>query len=592
VHTLRIANCNSWLQSWTTAQRSRRFAVLLAAAALAVVGTGLPPVPASVEATTTAVAPPIAAASTASRVIIRATPGAAGALGARVKALGGQITRKLPLIEGFAAAVPAAAIARLRSDPALLSMAPDARVRVSAAGWTPTAATAGGAEQNSAYPQALRAPQVWQAGDQGQGVTVAVLDTGVTPTPDLAGRLVTVHNDRTGRDDPCENLSGEPDCTDTYGHGTFVAGIIAGDGASSGGAHVGVAPQARILAVKVTGADGSTDVSNVLAAIQWVVSFQARYHIQVLNLSMATDSVQTYRTDPFNYAVERAWDAGIVVVVSASNRGPATTTISKPGDDPLVITVGAIDDRGTAGIGDDEVPDFTSRGPTPADGLAKPDVVAPGAHMVSLRSPDSTIDQSVGDIDGAYQRGSGTSFSAAATSGVVALMLARTSGLTPNQVKYALLASARTLHASTDPMTVGNGEVDAAAAALNPPAGSANAGVLRSNGTGSLQASRGHVEVQTVGSMTVVNGLLTAQLLLWDPTGYLVGWNPMSWYVSTWELTPWLPVAWSANDWPGRNWGGRNWGGGDWEGSIWGGDRMSRVYGLPIEGSIWYGAWG
>jgi serine protease AprX len=557
-----------------------------------VVGTGLPPVPASAEATTTAVAPPIVAVSTSARVIIRAAPGAAAAVAARVWALGGRVTRELPLIDGFAATVPPAAVASLRSDPAVHSLAPDAPVRVSATAWTPTAASAGGKEPNSAYPQALRAPQVWQAGDQGQGVTVAVLDTGVTSSPDLAGRLVTVHNDRTGQDSPCENLSGESDCTDTYGHGTFVAGIIAGNGASSAGAHVGVAPQAKILAIKVTGADGSTDVSNVLAAIQWVVSFQARYQIRVLNLSMATDSTQTYRTDPFNYAVERAWDAGIVVVVSASNRGPATTTISKPGDDPLVITVGAIDDRGTAGIGDDEVPDFTSRGPTPADGLAKPDVVAPGAHLVSLRSPDSTIDQSVGDIDGAYQRGSGTSFSAAATSGVAALMLARTSGLTPNQVKYALLASARALPASSDRMTVGFGEVDAAAAALNPPAGSANAGVLRSNGTGSLQASRGHVEVQTVGSMTVVNGLLTAQLLLWDPTGYLVSWNPMSWYVSTWELTPWLPVAWSANDWPGRNWGGRNWGGGDWEGSIWGGDRMSRTYGIPIEGSIWYGAWG
>jgi serine protease AprX len=527
------------------------------------------------------------------RLVIRAQPGAAGALAARVEALGGRVTRDLSLIGGFAAAVPAAAVSQLRADPALHSMAPDARVRVSAAGWTTAAAAAGGTEPDSAYPQAVRAPQVWKAGDQGQGVTVAVLDTGVTPNADLAGRLVTVHDDRTGQDGPCENLSGESSCTDTYGHGTFVAGIIAGNGASSDGAHVGVAPQAKILAIKVTGADGSTDVSNVLAAIQWVVSFQARYQIRVLNLSMATDSTQTYRTDPFDYAVERAWDAGIVVVVSASNRGPAATTVSKPGDDPLVITVGAIDDRGTAGVGDDEVPDFTARGPTPADGLAKPDVVAPGAHLVSLRSPGSTIDQSVGDIDGAYQRGSGTSFSTAATSGVAALVLARNPGLSPNRVKYAMLASARTLPASNDPMTVGAGAVDAAAAALSPPSGTANAGVTRSNGTGTVQASRGHVEVQTaVAPVTVVNGLLTVQLLLWDPTGYLIGWNPMSWYVSTWELTPWQPVTWSAEDWPGRNWGGRNWGGGSWEGSTNGGDREGRSYGIPIDGAIWYGAWG
>src|SRR5207245_1877202 len=128
------------------------------------------------------------------------------------------------------------------------------------------------------------------------------------------------------------------------------------------------------------------------AAIQWVVSFKDRYGIKVLNLSLGTDSTQTYRTDPLNYAVERAWDSGIVVVVSASNRGPGPATISKPGDDPLVITVGAVDDRGTPGLGDDELPNFSSHGPTAADGLAKPDLVAPGGHIVSLRAPGSAID--------------------------------------------------------------------------------------------------------------------------------------------------------------------------------------------------------
>src|SRR4029450_6885187 len=111
------------------------------------------------------------------------------------------------------------------------------------------------------------------------------------------------------------------------GHGTFVAGVIAGDGASDGGVSSGVAPRANILSVKVAGGSGATDVSNILAAIQWVVSFKGRYGIKVLNLSLSTDSTQTYRTDPFNYAVERAWDAGIVVVVSASNFGPMYGTV-------------------------------------------------------------------------------------------------------------------------------------------------------------------------------------------------------------------------------------------------------------------------
>jgi serine protease AprX len=258
-----------------------------------------------------------------------------------------------------------------------------------------------------------------------------------------------------------------------------------------------------------------------------------------------------------------------------------------------VITVGASDDRGTAGIGDDELPDFSSRGPTVPDGLIKPDVVAPGSHLMSLRSVGSTIDQQFPDSTGAYHRGSGTSFAAAATSGVVALMLARRPDLQPNQVKYALTHTARTLPAGTDPTVVGAGEVDAAAAALDPPAGAANAGVVRSNGTGLLQASRGHVSVQTVGVPTVVvNGTLTAQLLLWDPLLFLLGWSPLTWVVSPWAVTPLLPVRWSDDDWSGRNWGGRNWGGGVWAGSTWDGASFDRNYGEPTDGALWFGAWG
>jgi serine protease AprX len=529
----------------------------------------------------------------AAKVIVLAA-GPRGAAMARVAAVGGRVTRDLPMIGGFGAVVPAAAAPALRADPAVRSVTPDATVRVNAAPALFAPKPPPPPEPTAVYTKSLGADRAWQAGAKGEGVTVAVLDTGVSPHADLAGRLVDVRNDITGQVTPCMNLSGEPNCNDNYGHGTFVAGVVAGDGTTGGSdEYSGVAPEAKVLAIKVTGRSGATDVSNVLAAIQWVVSFKSTYDIKVLNLSMSTDSVQSYRTDPFNYAVERAWDAGIVVVVSASNRGPATTSISKPGDDPLVVTVGATDDRGTFGVGNDEIPDFTARGPTPADGIAKPDVVAPGAHMRSLMSNGSFIAQNSGAPAGPYLRGSGTSFSAAAVSGVAALMLGRNPGMTPNQVKYALLRTARGLPASSDPMTVGAGEVDAGEATLNPPAGSANAGVTRSGATGSLQGARGHVEVQTLASpATVINGVLTAQNVAWDPTGFLLGWNPLSWYVSVWAVTPFLAVTWSADDWPGRNWGGRNWGGGDWEGSKYGTTSYPRKYGKPIDGSIWYGAWG
>jgi hypothetical protein len=172
-------------------------------------------------------------------------------------------------------------------------------------------------------------------------------------------------------------------------------------------------------------------------------------------------------------------------------------------------------------------------------------------------------------------------------------MLARHPQLTPNAVKYALTSSARELPAGSDPLVVGAGLVDAEKAALDPPAGSANAGVTRSNGTGLLQASRGHVSVETLSVPgTVINGELTAQLALWNPLGYLLGWSETSWLVSPWALTPLLPVRWDADDWSGRNWGGRNWGGGDWQGATWEGEPVDRDYGQATDGALWFGAWG
>jgi serine protease AprX len=518
-----------------------------------------------------------AAYGSPSRVIVQVEPSAESAVQSLVVRLGGEVGRQLGIVGGFAAVVPASAVGRLSGAPGVRAVTPDGRVHVQAAG-----STGGGGEVFSAYPAALGADRVWRTGNRGQGATVALVDTGVSPSPDLDGRVLPVTVDATGRTAACQNLSGEADCYDNYGHGTFVAGVIAGDGSASTGRWTGVAPRANVVSVKVAGRDGAADVSGVLAAIQWVVSFKDRYGIRVLNLSLGTDSTQSYRTDPFNYAVERAWDAGIAVVVAASNRGPAPGTISKPGDDPVALTVGAVDDRGTAGVGDDELPKFSSRGPTAADGLAKPDVVAPGAHLVSLRSVGSTIDNAFpGYLDGSYHRGSGTSFAAAAVSGVVALMCSRNPSLTPNRVKYAVTQTARAVRASTDRMAVGAGEVDAYAATVNPPAGVANGGVTRSNGTGLLDASRGQVRVQTGTDQVLVNGVLTAQLVAWDPTGFLLGWNPTGWYTSTWYLNRWRPVVWAGNDWPGHNWGG-----GEWEGTD-----VARSYGAPTSGSAWYGAW-
>jgi serine protease AprX len=496
-----------------------------------------------------------------------------------IQRLGGRVTRALPIVAGFAATLPGGrAAADLARVAGVRAVTPDREVRVQG--------TASGEEIRSVYPKVVRADDAWRNGVTGQGVTVAVVDTGIAEVPDLAGRIVPV-TQGLGPPKPCKNLSGELNCDDAYGHGTFVAGVIAGNGASSAGRWKGIAPGARVLSVKIAGANGAADVSNVLAAIQWVVSFKDDYGIRVLNLSLGTDSTQTYQTDPFNYAVQRAWEAGIAVVVAASNMGPAPGTIAKPGDDPWVITVGATDDRGTRALGDDLLPDFSARGPTAADQLPKPDVVAPGAHIISLRAPGSTVDTTYPTyVDGSYRRGSGTSMAAGVVSGAAALLLQRNPAATPNRVKYALTATARDA-ASDDPLAVGAGVVDAYRAAFSAPPGEANQGLDRSNGFGSLGGSRGSVQTQGDDPVATVLGstlgaTLTVQLLLWNPGVYVnANWRPADWYLSTWALFRFYRLGWYGADWPGSK----------WHEATWYGQARAETYGETLPGSAWYGAW-
>jgi serine protease AprX len=509
------------------------------------------------------------------RVVVQAST--AEAARAAVEAVGGEVTRALPIVDGVAAAMPAAGLFRLERSPGIRAVTPDAAMQVQG---EPVAAPG----PASVYREVVRADDLDARGHRGAGVTVALLDTGISPSPDLAGRVLPVTDPVTGQAAACENLSGESSCADGYGHGTFLAGLIAGNGASSSGAYAGVAPAADLVSIKVGASDGSADVSSVLAGIQWAVSFRDRYRIRVLNLSLGTDSEQSWRVDPLNYAVERAWAAGIVVVVSASNRGPARGTIAKPGDDPWVVTVGAIEDRGTPGLGDDRLPDFSGRGPT-AEGVVKPDVVAPGAHLVSLRAVGSAIDTAFpSTVGGAYRRGSGTSMAAAVVSGVAAAVLSAQPGMTPDRFKYALTATARPT-AEPSPAAVGSGLVDAYASALAAPPGVANQRLARSSGRGSLDGSRGTMQVSLDNpARTVLAGAETAQLLLWDPVGYTTGdWSAATWAVSPWSTTPWLRTAWYGIDWAGHN----------WEGCSRSGTHESDCfYGHNWEGSAWYGAWG
>src|SRR4051794_20055604 len=493
-----------------------------------------------------------------------------------VRQLGGRITHDLPLIGGFSARVPANDVPLLSRLPGVQGVMPALPAHVQ---------SAPGTYNNipSVFKKVTRGDALANAGANGQGVTVALIDTGVTSLPDISGALQRITDPIGLTQYDCVNLTSEPTCVDSYGHGTFMAGLIAGNGSSSNGKYVGMAPRAKIISLKIAGASGASDVSTIIAALQWVVQNRAAYNIRALNLSLGTDSSQSYTIDPLDYAVERAWQAGIVVNVAASNRGPAAGTISKPADDPFVITIGAIDDKGSNGLGDDVLPNFSGRGPTAADGLAKPDVVAPGGHIVSLAAPGAAVTTEFpSTMTAPYRRGSGTSMATAVVTGLVAQMISANPTLSPDRVKFMLTRTARP-DASTDRMAVGSGIVDGAAAMMAPP-GVANSGVAPSSGTGSLAASRGSVGVVLDDANNTVldtsSGDLTGALTDLETSGG-------SWFGGSWFGGSWFGGSWFGGSWFGGSWFGGSWFGGSWFGQ----PSSTEDYGGSWFGGSWFGAW-
>ena len=473
-----------------------------------------------------------------------------------VQSIGGEVTHPLPLIGGFAASVPEDRLPILVRDPSVAEVSVDGRVQMASVAtdaWDDL-------EPNLAWRKAIRLGQV-PDGIDGSGVTVALIDTGVARVADLGDRVVA-------RVDFTPGGNGE----DAYGPGTHLAGVIAGNGAASLGKWRGVAPGAKLVSLKVAGPDGSTDVSVVIAALQWVVVHRAEYGIKVLNLAFGTDSVQPYALDPLNAAVERAWAAGITVVVSAGNRGPGT--INKPGDDPYVITVGAVDVNRTADRKDDEVAPFSSSART-VDGFVKPDVVAPGTTIVATRHAGSTIDglHPEAVLDGSYFKGTGTSQAGAVVSGVAAMLYQVNPSLRPNAVKSILLGS--TFRASQYRSGGGSGLVDAAGAIQSVNSGEwANGGLTRSAGLGSLEGSRGrfhvHADLDRDGQLDLVRGERDVLGAPWDSTS----WSSTSWSSNSWSSASWSSLisensAWSSNSWSSTSWSGMYWSSTSWSSTSW-----------------------
>jgi len=400
----------------------------------------------------------------------------------------------------------------------------------------------------------------------GKGVTVALIDSGVVPVDGLddAGKVVN------GPDLSFESQSDDTRYLDTFGHGTHMAGIIAGKDSD----FRGVAPDARLLSVKVAAADGATDVSQVIAALDWVVQHRhdEGMDVRVVNLSFGTESTQPYLVDPLAHAAEVAWRSGIVVVVSAGNNGNETESLTDPALDPYVLAVGASDDLGTDRHDDDVVTDFSNRGSLERT----PDLVAPGRSIQSLRNPGSFIDEAyptarVAATDGSeprYFRGSGTSQSAAFVSGVVALLLQQRPDLTPDQVKALLTSTAEPLR-DTDRRLQGAGVVDArdAVQARTPLAVQA---FPVSTGVGSLEAARGGSHVADPETGVELTGEQDIFGQPWDGRSWSeAAWEGRSWSGGTWNGSSWSGSSWSGRSWSGRSWSGSSWSGRSWSGRSW-----------------------
>lgn len=273
----------------------------------------------------------------------------------------------------------------------------------------------------------------------GKNISVAILDTGVFPHRDL----ITPNNRIIAFQDFVGEKS-EP--YDDDGHGTHVAGIVAGNGFSSRGKYMGIAPDANIVGVKVLDGDGGGSISDVIAGIQWTVNNKSKYNIKVMTLSLGTKPKGNCAEDPLCKAVNAAVNAGICVIAAAGNSGPDPSTITSPAVSPNVISVGACDDRKASASKDIGIPDFSSRGPT-LDGLRKPDILAPGVGINSLANKPSE-----------YRSLSGTSMATPIVAGSVALLYENNPNLTPAQVKQILQSNARSL--GLDPDEQGSGLLD------------------------------------------------------------------------------------------------------------------------------------
>ena len=594
--------------------RSLRVALVLASAIIVapVAADGAPPAD--------------AAAST--RVIVRAAEGQVDDVSAAVVRLGGTVHDRLPIIAALAAELPADRVDELAASPDVLSVTPDAPIAPQAV--DPNLGyDAAETSSLSAISQIIGAQDLWNAGYAGQGIDVAVIDTGVSRVPGLnaAGKVIDGPDLSFDSQEPTlRNL-------DAFGHGTHMASIIAGSDVAPGTSgkrcstclgpspytnttkFVGIAPEARIINVKVGAFDGATDTSQVIAAIDWVVQHRKDpgFNIRVLNLSFGTDSTQPAASDPLALAADVAWRAGIIVVAAAGNDGMFTPTLANPAYTPSILAVGTSDPRGTIATNDDSVPMFAQHG-TADRGV---DLVAPGVSVLGLRVPGSFVDTNVstGKVGTRFQRSSGTSQSAAVVSGLAALVLSKFPTASPDSVKAFLKYTATPMgYQSADSSTSfaklttglntwywGAGTASGRGAASLPTVPVVPAAPTTMTGSGTLEGSRGSFHVGSAGKLLTGevdifgkkwNASAMASSTVAQKTWVGGMWNGARWTGDVWEGARWSSALWTSTDWAGARWSGARWSGVTWDGVSWRGTTWSgaRWSSGTWEGARWSGA--
>jgi serine protease AprX len=454
-----------------------------------------------------------------------------------IEALGGVVSRELSLIRAFTAVMPAGEALALSADPAVRWISLDAPIHSSSAfvsipfktgstqpGKPPPRHPSGEPDQEidvrslqSSFNHAVGAAQLWnEAPDftQGRDVTVAVIDSGSFRSSSLGKRLIgkMKFNQDGGSSD------------DRYGHGTFINALIAADGSDSAGQYIGIAPRTNVISLRISDDTGRSLESDVVSAMQWVYDNRVAYNIRVVNLSLNSSEMQSYHSSPLCAAVEVLWANGILVVTAAGNSG--TSGLYPPANDPFVITVGAVDDRGSPNLDDDGMAAFSAYGTTELGGI-KPEIVAPGVDLIAYLPDHHSLainqEHPENRVSEDYFRLSGTSVAAAVVSGAAALLFESAPQLTPDQAKFRLMATADQDWPAFSPEKAGAGYLDIYAAVKSTTSQSANSGLLASQ-------------------------------LLWQ------GNDPLIWGNVAWGSVSWGSVAWGSVSWGSVAWGSDYWG--------------------------------